>query len=65
MGLTDQRQRAKNITDYRQNDKKITDYQQEKYNRLPTWADIINICFQKKEHFAFFFSKKEVTSLNL
>ena len=32
--------------------------------RLPTWADIINICFQKKEHFAFF-SRKEVTSLNL
>ena len=27
-------------------------------------ADIINICFQKKEHFAFF-SRKEVTSLNL
>ena len=25
-------------------------------------ADIINICFQKKEHFAFF-SRKEVTSL--
>ena len=56
MGLTDYRQRAKNITDYRQIEKKITDYRQEKYNinRLPTWADIINICFQKKEHFAFF-----------
>ena len=27
-------------------------------------ADIINICFQKKEHFAFF-SRKKVTSLNL
>ena len=26
MGLTDQRQRARNITDYRQNAKKITDY---------------------------------------
>ena len=23
-------------------------------NQLPTWADIINICLQKKEHFAFF-----------
>ena len=31
MGLTDWRQRAKNITDYRQNAKKITDYRQEKY----------------------------------
>ena len=45
-------QRAKTITDYRQNDLKITDYRQEKYNRLQTWADIVNICFQKKEHFA-------------
>ena len=26
MGLTDQRQKAKDITDYRQNEKKITDY---------------------------------------
>ena len=64
MGLTHSRQRAKTITDYRQNDLKITDYRQEKYNRLQTWADIVNICFQKKEHFAFF-SRKEVTSLNL
>ena len=64
MGLTQSRQRAKTITDYRQNDLKITDYRQEKYNRLQTWADIVNICFQKKEHFAFF-SRKEVTSLNL
>ena len=34
--------------------------------KLPTtdMADIINICFQKKEHFAFF-STKEATSLNL
>ena len=33
MGLTDLRQRAKNITNYRQNGKKITDYRQEKYYR--------------------------------
>ena len=52
MGLTHSRQKAKTITDYRQNDLKITDYRQEKYNRLQTWADIVNICFQKKEHFA-------------
>ena len=34
--------------------------------KLPTtdMADIINICFVKKEHFAFF-SRKEVISLNL
>ena len=49
MGLTDKRQRAKNTTEYRLNEKKITDYRQKKINRLPTWADIIDICFQKDE----------------
>ena len=58
MGLTDQRQKAKNITDYRQNElKKLPTTDRKNINRLPTWADIINICFQKKEHFAFFSSR--------
>ena len=30
MGLTDQRQTAKNKTDFQQNERKITDYRQEK-----------------------------------
>ena len=47
MGLTDQRKRAKDTADYQQNEKKITDYRQKKINRLPTWADITDICFQK------------------
>ena len=34
----------------------------EPINRLPTWVDIIDICFQKKEHFVFFSSRQEVTS---
>ena len=35
--------------------KKLPTTDRKNINRLPTWADIINICFQKKEHFAFFF----------
>ena len=55
MGLTDQRQTAKNITDYRQNAKK------ENY-RLPTWSDIIYIFFfQKEEYIVFFQPFQEVT----
>ena len=50
MGLTDQRQRAKNTTDYQQNEKKnLPTTDRKKINRLPTWADIIDICFQKDE----------------
>ena len=26
----------------------------EKFDRLPTWTDIMYICFQKEEHFVFF-----------
>ena len=50
MGLTDQRQRATNTTVYRQNEKKNYQLPTEKnINRLPTWTDIIDICFQKEE----------------
>ena len=54
MGLTDQRQRAKNITDYRQNEKKLSTSDSKIINRLPTLTDIIDICFQKEEYFLFF-----------
>ena len=33
--------------------KKLPTTDRKNINRLPTWADIINICFQKKEHFVF------------
>ena len=44
MGLTDQRQWAKNTTDYRQNEKKKTDCQQKKINRLPTFSPLTSHC---------------------
>ena len=38
---------------------KITDYSESKIiNRLPTWTDIIDICFQKEEYFVFFGSNQ-------
>ena len=52
MGLTDLRQRAKNITNYRQNGKKITDYRQEKYYRHGPTLSIF--FFQKGEYIVFF-----------
>ena len=33
--------------------KKLPTTDRKNINRPPTWADIINICFQKKEHFVF------------
>ena len=48
MGLTEQRQRAKNVTDYRQNGKKLPTTDRKNINRLPTWTDII--FFQREEH---------------
>ena len=54
MGLTDQRQKAKNITDYRQNAKKITDYRDEDRHYLYFF-------FQKEEYIAFFQPFQEVT----
>ena len=33
--------------------KKLPTTDRKNINRLPTWADIINICFQKKKHFVF------------
>ena len=48
--------------------KKLPTTDRKNINRPPTWADIINICFQKKEHFVFNLtvsSRKYVTSLNL
>ena len=61
MGLTDQRQTAKNITDYRQNAKKNYRLQAGKlltdYRHGPT----LSIFFQKEEYIVFFLPFQEVT----
>ena len=49
-----ERQRAKNITDYRQNEKTLPTTDSKIINRLLTWTDIIDICFQKEGYFVFF-----------
>ena len=55
MGLTDQRQTAKNITDYRQNEKKkIPTTDRKNINRQPTWFDIVGMFFlRNKSYFLF------------
>ena len=61
MGLTDWRHRAKNTTDYRQSNKKLPTIDRKEINRLPTWVEIIDICFQKvrsEGHFVFFWFTK-------
>ena len=74
MGLTDQRQRAKNITDYpTKREKKLPTTDRKNINRLPTWTDIIYIYiffFQKQEYIVMIFSaflgsnqRYQVTSL--
>ena len=56
MGLTDERQRAKNIilltTD--KTSKKLPTTDRENINQLPTWADIIKL-FSEKRAFCIFF----------
>ena len=37
--------------------KKLPTTNRKNINRLPTWADIINICCQQKDHFAVFSSR--------
>ena len=49
MGLTDQRQWAKNITVYRQNGKKLPTTDRKNINRLQIWTGDITF-FQKEEH---------------
>ena len=59
MGLTDERQMAKNITDYRQNEKKTLPTTDRNINRQPT-IDMVQHCkdvFTQKKNCIFNFIK--------
>ena len=61
MGLTDQRQRAKNTTDYRQNEEKITVQRQINSNRQPTWSDVIGMFVFRKNSILNLFLAQEMS----
>ena len=61
MGLTDQRQGAKNTTDYQQNEKKSTDQRQRNTNRQPTWSDIVGMFVFSKNSILYLFLAQEMS----